>query len=96
MIPGLNVKASTLATCILTLAAGFIAGTHEFYGYQEKMSQHFEMEARFSDIITDIEGELVKPPQFRLPADVLLQRSQGILDAAIARAPVIPPSCKHD
>lgn len=87
---GGGVSVGTLVTSLLTLCAGILAGIGSFNDAKTKSNQHFDISARYFDICTDIETELIKPRHFRIPADVFLAKTQQQIDSANARAPVIP------
>ena len=56
-----NVSLGTLITSLLTLLAGILAGVGNFNDANTKANQHFDISARYADIFTDIETELVSP-----------------------------------
>lgn len=89
---GGGLSLGTIMTSLLTLFAGILAGIGSFNDAKTKSNQHFDISARYFDICTDIETELVKPRPFRVPADVFLAKTQQQIDSANARAPVIPRS----
>lgn len=86
----LGITVGTVLTSLITLLAGLLAGVATFNDALTKSESHFSISARYFDIATDIEAELVKPRAFRLAADVFITRTQHQIDAANARAPVIP------
>eukprot|EP00634_Sargassococcus_sp_CCMP2135_P009777 CAMPEP_0198656504 /NCGR_PEP_ID=MMETSP1467-20131203/9902_1 /TAXON_ID=1462469 /ORGANISM="unid. sp., Strain CCMP2135" /LENGTH=252 /DNA_ID=CAMNT_0044392545 /DNA_START=57 /DNA_END=815 /DNA_ORIENTATION=+ len=89
---GGSVSLGTLVSSLLTLVAGILAGIGSFNDAKTKSNKHFDIAARYFDIVTDIETELVKPRAFRVPADVFLAKTQQQIDSANARAPVVPKS----
>ena len=67
-----------------------LAGTAQYFSYGKKSQKHFDISARYSDILTDIRMELVKHAQFRISADTFLQKIQMRIDGLNASAPIIP------
>jgi hypothetical protein len=74
------------------MLTGIFTGVYSFFKYGEKMERHFSFSARYSDIVTDIESELIKGRQFRTQADVLIIKIKMGLDNLNNSAPVIPQS----
>jgi hypothetical protein len=72
------------------ITTSVIIGVSSFYRYGEQTSNHFNISARYSDILSDIELELVKGRKFRTQIDVFLTRIHMNLDSLANTAPIIP------
>lgn len=55
-----NEDVSKYINAFAFLTTGVIGGVYSFFKFGEKMSEHFNMSARYTDVKTDIELELVK------------------------------------
>ena len=66
------------------------AGTSQYFNYGKKSQKHFDISARYSDVMTDIRTELVKHAQYRISADTFLQKIQMKIDGLNSSAPIIP------
>ena len=75
-----NVEMSKYVNALAFLTTGVIGGVYSFFKFGEKMSDHFNMSARYTDVKTDIELELVKKREFRMQLDVFITRIHMITD----------------
>lgn len=78
------------------LTTGVIGGVYSFFKFGEKMSDHFNISARYSDVKTDIELELVKTREFRMQLDVFITRIHMITDNLAATEPTLPLNILRD
>lgn len=69
------------------VVSGLLTTVSNHYKFGKKQQQHFDSATRFSEVATEIESELIKPPAFRLPADVFLTRVKMIIDQLKRNAP---------
>jgi hypothetical protein len=74
------------------LLTGVITGVMSFFKYNTKMTNHFNFAARYNDIVSDIELELVKNVEFRSQYDVFSMRIHMITDNLSKTEPVLPKS----
>ena len=72
------------------LATGVIGGVYSFFKFGEKMSNHFNFSARYADVASDIELELVKGREFRTQLDVFSTRVHMRVDSLANTEPVLP------
>jgi len=72
------------------LLTGVIAGVVSFFKFGEQMVTHFNFAARYADVISDIELELIKDREFRTQLDVFATRVHMIIDNLANTEPVIP------
>ena len=72
------------------LLTGVITGVLSFFKYGEKMTNHFNFSSRYADVISDIDLELMKSPEFRVQLDVFSTRIHMITDSLANSEPVIP------
>jgi len=72
------------------MITGIFTGIYSFFKYGEKMERHFSFSSRYSDIVTDIESELIKERSFRMHADVMIMKVKLSLDHLNNTAPVVP------
>jgi hypothetical protein len=72
------------------MLTGVFTGVYSFFKYGEKMERHFAFSARYADILTDIESELIKERRHRIPADVMIVKVKMSVDNLKKTAPVIP------
>ena len=54
------------------------------------MTNHFNYSARYTDVVSDIESELVKSRKFRIQLDVYSTRIHMITDNLANSEPVLP------
>lgn len=78
------------------LLTGIISGVSSFFKFGEKMTDHFNFEARYDDIVSDIELELVKSKEFRMQLDVFSTRIHMRADNLASTEPVIPQHILND
>ena len=74
------------------LISGIFSGVYSFFKYGEKMEQFFNFSARYYDVVTEIEAELIKERKFRVPADVFITRIKMLIDNLFKTEPIIPSS----
>jgi len=72
------------------LLTGVLSGVNSFFAYGAQKERHFSFSARYLDLVTDIQGELVKDAKFRTNVDVFSIRVQMKLDYLNNYAPAIP------
>ena len=72
------------------LLTGIITGVSSFFKYGEKTINHFNFTARYADVASDIELELVKDRTFRMQVDVFSTRIHMLIDNLSNTEPVIP------
>ena len=65
---------SDYATSFGFLTVGIINGLNVFLNYGVQYQKHFDAEARYEELITEIDGMLIKKKKYREPADVSLER----------------------
>jgi hypothetical protein len=75
-----NEELSKYINAFAFLTTGVIGGVYSFFKFGEKMSEHFNMSSRYSDVRTDIELELTKKREFRMQLDVFITRIHMITD----------------
>jgi hypothetical protein len=83
-------NASKYLNAFAFLATGVIGGVVSFFKYGEKMSNHFNYAARYGDIVTDIQAELVKGRSFRIQLDVFSTKIKMLIDNLLLNEPTIP------
>ena len=72
------------------LIAGFFSGVYSFFGFGKKMEKHFSYSARYSDIVTEIEAEMIKETKWRIPADVFMTKIKMNIENLSGSEPVLP------
>jgi len=72
--------------CVLVTTAIF-SGTTQFFNFSEKSQKHFEFEAKYADLITTINGELLKQRNYRIPASRFIAKVHSDFDHYGATAP---------
>lgn len=65
-----------------------------FYRYGNRSQDHYMYSAKYSDIVTDIEAELIKKKKYRTNADVFVTTVKMRLDHLTFGEPVIPSDIK--
>jgi hypothetical protein len=83
---------SVYFNAVVMAIIGLFTGLVMFFGPGEKMQQHFSFSARYADIVTDIDAELVKYRQFRTSADVFTLKIKMMIDNLSFQEPVVPKS----
>lgn len=78
------------------LLTGVITGVMSFFKYGEKMTNHFNFSAKYADVISDINLELMKSRQFRVQLDVFSTRIHMITDSLANSEPIIPSKILND
>ena len=78
------------------LVTGLIGGVYSFFKFGEKMTNHFNFSARYSDVASDVELELVKCREFRTQLDVFATRIHMIVDNLSNTEPVLPKGIAED
>lgn len=63
---------------------------YSFYGFGTRSHQHHSYAAKYSDIITDIESELVKKKEYRTHASVFVTTMKMKYDHLVFGEPTIP------
>lgn len=91
-----NEEVSKYVNAFAFLTTGVIGGVYSFFKYGEKMSDHFNMSSRYTDVKTDIELELVKKREFRMQLDVFITRIHMITDNLANNEPTLPKNILHD
>ena len=72
------------------LTTDVIGGVYSFFKFGEKMTNHFNFRARYDDVVSDIELELVKGREFRTQLDVFATRIHMLVDNLAITEPVLP------
>lgn len=83
-------KWKTILNSSAFLVAGIFSGVYSFFRYGEKMENFFNFSTRYVDIVTEIDSELIKDEDYRLPADVFIMRIKMLIDNLTRAEPVIP------
>jgi hypothetical protein len=91
-----NEEVSKYTNACAFLATGVIGGIYSFFKFGEKMTNHFNFSARYADIVTDIELELVKSMEFRVQFDVFSTRVHMSVDNLSNTEPVLPKNILED
>jgi len=60
-----------ISLCLMT--SGVLSGISNFMNFGKQMAVHFEFEAHYNTLCTDIEVCLSKPKKNRIPADVYIE-----------------------
>lgn len=75
----------------VNIAAFVFSGTcaviHTFFGFEAKYQEHMNFAARYSDVVSDVDYELVKRREFRVPFDAFLMKIQIKMDNLSYNAP---------
>ena len=77
-----------VASCIM-LTIGILTGLNGFYSPATKKERHFNHEALYSILATEIEKELCKPKSMRIAADVYLEKISLKKNHLDSSAPVL-------
>ena len=85
-----NLNWQTIFNACAFLISGIFSGVYSFYKYGEKMEQFFNFSARYYDVVTEIEAELIKERKYRVPADVFIVRIKMLVDNLCKTEPVVP------
>lgn len=91
-----NSDASKYVTAAGFMLTGILGGVVNFYKFGEKMSEHFNYSARFADVKTDIEIELVKERPYREAFDTFSTKIHMRIDSLMNGAPILPKSIAND
>lgn len=91
-----NDEVSKYVNACAFLVTGVIGGVYSFFKYGEKMSNHFNFSTRYSDVVSDIEIELVKGREFRVQLDVFSTRVHMLVDNLANTEPVLPKGILED
>uniref|UniRef100_A0A6C0BP29 SLATT domain-containing protein n=1 Tax=viral metagenome TaxID=1070528 RepID=A0A6C0BP29_9ZZZZ len=67
-----------------------LVGTSQYYNYGKRSQTHFDISARYADVMSDIRMELAKRAQYRQSADNFLQKIQMRIDSLNSSAPILP------
>lgn len=78
------------------LVTGLIGGVYSFFKFDEKMTNHFNFSARYSDVASDVELELIKGREFRTQLDVFATRIHMIVNNLSNTEPVLPKGIAED
>ncbi len=65
-------------------------GVSGFFQYGQRSGKHYLYSAKYTDIATDIDAELIKKKEFRISADVFVQTIKMKYDNLIFGEPVVP------
>lgn len=80
---------SYIGPCMFLLS-GILSSLNTFYNPSIRSGQHFQFNARYSDLITEIETELGKTRRFRTQSDVFMMKVQMTMENLGGSAPCIP------
>jgi hypothetical protein len=89
MLESANIASLPFVNACGFMLTGIFTGVYSFFKYGEKMERHFAFSARYADIVTDIESELIKERKHRIPADVMTIKIKMSLNYLNNTAPVI-------
>jgi hypothetical protein len=78
-----------IANAVIFALVALLSSVYTFWDFGTKSNKHFEYEAKYADICSTINVELVKQPKYRIPADRFVEMIQGKIDAYKAHAPLI-------
>ena len=87
---------SKYINAVAFMTTGVLGGVVSFFKYGEKMSNHFNFSTRYSDIVTDIESELVKGRNYRMQLDVFSTRIKMMVDNLANTEPTLPKHIIED
>lgn len=80
----------TYFNAMMLALIGIMSGLVQFFSPGELMQLHFSFSARYSDVVSDIDAELVRYRQFRTAADVFTLKIKMMVDNLAFQEPVIP------
>jgi hypothetical protein len=80
---------SPITQSILMLCSGALSTVSQFFDFSGRSAAHFEYEARYSELASEIDVELVKPKARRLACDVYLERVLSARNRLGSSAPVL-------
>lgn len=80
---------SVLTAFVLACTAMFTGILHHV-APGEKMEKHFHFAARYADVVSEIDAEMIRYRQFREAADVFITKIKMSLDHLAANEPVVP------
>ena len=69
------------------MATAVTSAMVQFFNFSGKTEKHFAFSARYADLVTDIDQELVKPRRFRQPVDTFSLKIKMLYDALNRSAP---------
>lgn len=72
------------------LLSSVASGINGFFKFGSRSSIHNMFSSKYSDIITDIDSEMIKKKQFRISADVFVAIIKMKFDSLVASQPIIP------
>jgi len=78
-----------VAVSAMMLASGVCAGVNAFLNYGQKAQMHFEYSARWAELGSSVDFEMVKPRADRTQADVFLERLRNRTAALRSAAPPV-------
>jgi hypothetical protein len=90
MLASENSKSLPFVNAFCFMLTGIFTGVYSFFKYGEKMERHFAFSARYADIVTDIEAELIKERRLRVSSDVMTLKVKMSIDNLNNTSPVIP------
>jgi hypothetical protein len=82
-----HVEGFQFVNMAIFLLSGSLNAIDGFYNYQKKYQKHMDYSARYSDLNSDIQYELVKSRKFRSSPDEFLMKTQMKYDALASSAP---------
>lgn len=85
-----SIPASDYIASIGFLLSTIVNGIYGFFKFGQRSTQHYMYSAKYSDIITDIDTELIKKKQFRINADLFVATIKMKYDNLIFGEPIIP------
>ena len=88
-------EASVYINALAFLATGVVGGVYSFFKYGEKMTNHFNYSGRYADIVSDIELELKRGPEFRTTWDVFSTKIHMRMDNLASTEPVLPKNISN-
>ena len=80
---------SPITQSVLMLCSGALSTVSQFFDFSGRSAAHFEYEARYWELASEIDVELVKPKARRLACDVYLERVLNARNRLGSSAPVL-------
>jgi hypothetical protein len=68
----------------------FFTTIHNYFRYGNRTALHNMYSAKYSDIVTDIDSEIIKKRRFRAPADVFMATMKMKYDNLVFGEPIVP------
>lgn len=72
---------------IAFITTGLFSAAHSFFGFETNYQKNMNYSSRYSDIASDLRGELVRGRNFRQDSDRFLSRIECKMDSLCENAP---------